>query len=412
MMNTANGRLSRGERGGERTVKISKGFIVGLAVVVFLLFHQQTSGQSFWEHCPGSGGGIFSITINSEGHIFIGRSPVLNSSPQSDISTSTNLFGVYRSTDNGETWTQTELKTINVMALAVNRNNHIFAGTVYPEFGVFRSFDNGDHWDKVYASDQTWFESMAINSEGDVFVGGSEGVLRSEDNGDTWVHVNHGLEVNSVVALVLDGTERIYAGVRSSVYRSADNGDSWAEIFRMDDSWVYDIAFDSKGHIFIGTANAGVVRSKDDGETWENVTSNLRHGWVRSIMVNSRDDLYAGTSGAVSRSLDGGDTWMDVASGLPEIADIQILTLNADEEILAGTYGYGVYRSILSTVNPKGDVNSDGLVNILDVIRGVNIILERVSAPTRAELWLSDLDTDGEITVQDMLLIIQMVLQG
>jgi hypothetical protein len=51
--------------------------------------------------------------------------------------------GVFRSTNNGETWTPINegLTSTNIQALAINSNGLIFAGT--QGSGIFRSTDNG-----------------------------------------------------------------------------------------------------------------------------------------------------------------------------------------------------------------------------------------------------------------------------
>jgi ligand-binding sensor domain-containing protein len=61
-----------------------------------------------------------SVAINSSGHIFVGTGDI------------------YRSTDNGESWTQinTGLTNKEILSLAINSSGHIFAGT---SGGVFRS---------------------------------------------------------------------------------------------------------------------------------------------------------------------------------------------------------------------------------------------------------------------------------
>ena len=87
-------------------------------------------GQNFWMQTNGpQGGDGIALTKNSIGHVFVG----------------TQGGGVFRSTDNGESWAGVNngLTATNVRALASSPVDHIFAGTFG---GVFRSTDNGDHW--------------------------------------------------------------------------------------------------------------------------------------------------------------------------------------------------------------------------------------------------------------------------
>ncbi|MFQ6609780.1 MAG: dockerin type I repeat-containing protein [Fidelibacterota bacterium] len=57
-----------------------------------------------------------------------------------------------------------------------------------------------------------------------------------------------------------------------------------------------------------------------------------------------------------------------------------------------------------------GDVNNDGTINVLDIVRIVNIILENDPLPTDYELWASDVNLDGTTDVSDIILIVQVIL--
>ena len=60
----------------------------------------------------------------------------------------------------------------------------------------------------------------------------------------------------------------------------------------------------------------------------------------------------------------------------------------------------------LSTQQPfPGDINGDGVVNSLDIIRGKQIALNQPPSATHAEISAGDMNSDGEITVQDLVLI-------
>jgi ligand-binding sensor domain-containing protein len=137
-------------------------------------------GDNFWAQTNGPrGGDVIASATNASGHVFVG----------------TQGGGVFRSTDNGETWTGVNngLTATNVRALAINSASHIFAGTFG---GAFRSTDNGDSWTPVNNGLEFPFViSLAINSSGDIFAGTFEGggVYRSTDNGDNWTLVDNGL---------------------------------------------------------------------------------------------------------------------------------------------------------------------------------------------------------------------------
>ena len=58
----------------------------------------------------------------------------------------------------------------------------------------------------------------------------------------------------------------------------------------------------------------------------------------------------------------------------------------------------------------KGDLNLDGEVNVTDVVREINIILNIPPAPTNVELWAADVNNDGEVDVTDVVGTINIIL--
>ena len=58
----------------------------------------------------------------------------------------------------------------------------------------------------------------------------------------------------------------------------------------------------------------------------------------------------------------------------------------------------------------KGDLNLDGAVDVTDVVREINIILNRPPAPTQYEKWAGDMDDDGAIDVTDVVRMINVIL--
>ena len=63
-------------------------------------------------------------------------------------------------------------------------------------------------------------------------------------------------------------------------------------------------------------------------------------------------------------------------------------------------------------VPSKGDVNEDGIINVLDIVRVVNIILAAGDLPTDYELWASDFNEDGLINVLDLVGMVNVILGG
>lgn len=73
----------------------------------------------------------------------------------------------------------------------------------------------------------------------------------------------------------------------------------------------------------------------------------------------------------------------------------------------------GIFLSLVVSHNRDqlGDVNNDGEINVLDIVRVVNIILENEPSPTDYELWASDVNVDELVNVQDVVIIVTVIMQ-
>lgn len=144
--------------------------------------------------------------------------------------------GVYKSYDQGETWTYPDLPNHFVRAMAVDSEGRIFVGTCghyYNGTGqIYRSEDNGNSWQLV--ANGVYVFSMAINSEDEIFVGldyesGNPWILYSDDNGSTWSYLNDGLSTGSIndIAISPDGYVYLATGggsiASAGVYRSINS---------------------------------------------------------------------------------------------------------------------------------------------------------------------------------------------
>ena len=57
-----------------------------------------------------------------------------------------------------------------------------------------------------------------------------------------------------------------------------------------------------------------------------------------------------------------------------------------------------------------GDVNHDGVINVLDIVNIVNIILD--GSPGQEDLLVADLNGDSDINILDIVILINIILQN
>ena len=285
------------------------------------------------------------------------------------ICVGTNAFGIWRSTDGGDSWTRrmpSGYVEDAARALVVHpRQPHIvYAGT---DAGVYRSEDRGAKWERLDSpmnSLQTW--TLAIDPvEPDTIFAGTRpsAVFCSRDGGQRWEKLSMelaektpGVGIPRVTALTIDPEDHrtVWTGIEvDGVRRSLDGGDTWTTIDGgLDNPDIHDITIsvDQPKTILVAT-NDEIYASSDAGESWQRleVLKKFPYTFVR-IMALKEDNprvIFVGigntewpTIGSVQRSGDRGKTWETLPlPGEPNSYITYIATHPSDPNlILAGTF--------------------------------------------------------------------------
>ena len=121
-----------------------------------------------------------------------------------------------------------------------------------------------------------------------------------------------------------------------------------------------------------------------------------------------------GSSGGVQ----GGDTYdmyymPNDGSPYPRdfIIDQEGIIAYANNEIDTAWMISVIYDLTMTNNGILGDINQDGIINVLDVVTLINFILS-TDIPTEDESWASDLNQDSIINVLDVVLIINIILNN
>lgn len=88
-----------------------------------------------------------------------------------------------------------------------------------------------------------------------------------------------------------------------------------------------------------------------------------------------------------------------------------VSTTTFSEIIVSDVYGnplVGEGVAGVVAIGTKGDINIDGVVDILDVVKTINFALD-IETPTQNELWLADMNNDLQINVLDVVQIINLI---
>ena len=138
--------------------------------------------------------------------------------------------GLYRSSDDGASWSLASPAAFQGVALAV-ADGFAYADVstgIGTSTGIYRSSDDGASWDLVFTAGTLTLVSLA--AEGAFVYTGDllDGMLRSTDHGDSWSSITPvpGMGVYSIRPLATD----LFAGTGPAsdhVYQSTDHGTSW-----------------------------------------------------------------------------------------------------------------------------------------------------------------------------------------
>ncbi len=256
--------------------------------------------------------------------------------------------GVYRSTDQGRTWTNIGLgatRQISAVRIHPTDPNVVYVAAQgdrwkgSAERGIYRTRDGGATWTLVLkgvnmfsgASDLTmdatnprilyaafWDHQRTpwmVRSGGE-----GSGIWKSIDGGDSWVRLTEGLPAlmgKIGISVSPAAPERVFAIIeaeRGGLYRSDDAGKTWARLSEdrliQTRSWYYMKVFaDPKNADVVWVTNAPVLKSIDGGRTFRVV--NATHGDNHHIWINPLDgkSMINANDGGVSVSLDGGTSW-------------------------------------------------------------------------------------------------------
>ena len=176
------------------------------------------------------------------------------------------------------------------------------------------------------------------------------GLLKTSDGGQTWHEIETWLTEQDRfyrdahrVVITPSNPKRIFMATGDGLCRTADGGQTWTRLTTGQDRVAYPDALfidpSDENTVYIAgagghpgtwdnnSANAGVVRSRDGGDSWEELGEGLPRpirGNIEAMSLHKFGagfSLYAGTAvGQIFESDDRGEHWHTVTDGLAPVS--------------------------------------------------------------------------------------------
>lgn len=317
----------------ERSVSLSPHsclHMVLLRTLSLMLFVVITGSSTVaqWTRMPGPEGGRFMNVVTMGTHIFAfsaGRE-------------------LYRSTDQGETWTLRcrWIETRGPDPLFAVRDSTLYAGT---ENRLYRSVDSGMTWSVILPYR---IHALGVTTDGMIVAGtnltlSSHALQISTDGGNTWMPSDSGLTSN-VFSMTFQGDTMFVGTSKRGVFRSTDAGKTWqpTNTGLPDDGYGTYVSFSAvhmRDSIVLASSERGFFRSTDAGAHWATVTGLISSN--ATILTEARGELIAAGYG-VFASTDGGATWSARYAGL---TSLWVRGVGENDTSLVAATSDGMFRS-------------------------------------------------------------------
>lgn len=274
--------------------------------------------------------------------------------------------GVFRSADSGSTWgavnTVIQNKSLGkaqVSQLFIEKNDPANLLVATLNQGLYGTDSNGDTWIPLLQDVAVYDAFISSTNSKVIFAAGNQNrvaiILKSSDRGKTWVPVYSESGTPTAVTVVRspgDAGQIIYAGLASGiVLRSDDEGATWDTLANFDDR-VVDLRVPAQNGetIYVLTRVQGLYVSADGGKTWtlSDIDKKVEAYFAAAVDPKNARVVYGATDRGLYRSDNGGETWTTLLlpSKPNEQINVKAVSVNPqDSREIFAAIRWTVYRS-------------------------------------------------------------------
>jgi len=241
-------------------------------------------------------------------------------------------------------FTAKPLNSVSFLAGTSNGDN-LYMADIY-NTTLYLSSNAGSTWTTQSLPSNGYSITSMLWKGTDIYMCTQASILKYSTTAQTFSTENGGLGSDPVVnAIELKGGD-MYGAAYGKIYKLPNGSSTWSTIYNASGVW-YNNVFVYGSDIWITSSGNGILKSSDDGATWNSVPvpSALSYT-VKIISVGSTFFACTGSNG-IYKSVDNGVTWTASNTGIPASSFSSVGNINTDGTILiAGSQDKRVtYRS-------------------------------------------------------------------
>ena len=241
-------------------------------------------------------------------------------------------------------------------------NDNLYYG--FMQFGqvLYVSNDSGQSGSQGFGGPENgnWVTPLAINKESEVYAGYSRLYRFSTASGFQPISSFFGSDIDRL-EIDPNTPDNIYVSIDNNLHKSIDSGVTFSNVESFSNNITsIEVNNNDSSVVYVTTSssNGGVFKSTDGGLNFSSITGSLPND-VKLVIKHRPQDpsnsLYLGTTLGVYRYDDNVGDWEDFDNGLPNVAITDLAINVPDENITAGTYGRGVWRSDMAVTELAQD---------------------------------------------------------
>ncbi|MBV5315294.1 MAG: T9SS type A sorting domain-containing protein [Prolixibacteraceae bacterium] len=312
-----------------------------LLLLAFSILAFSISSFSQWVQTGGPEGGYAEKLIRSDnGHLVA----------------STDFGGIFKSTDNGNSWYSSNIGLISdgkaftkIISLKKGLSGKLyFHSTFANDKRAFVSTDNGNNWTML--TQQVFGAGLTTDTNnGTLYQVLNNELAKSTNNGVSWTFpTNTGLPKETIYDFVPVSNTELYVVFPDAkgIYKSTDSGNNWNKLTTQPLSLLNTRLF-FNNEVLYCLSGTTIQISNDHGQTWK-YTYNPPTFPLEPVDWAAADngDIYVSCRLAgILKSTDKGATWNNFFNGLDITGlNLTIGTTQSNEVILC-QYGFGLFKS-------------------------------------------------------------------